>query len=31
VDKTRNDSRYRNPGAWGGFRLYIYNLAYLKE
>ena len=31
VEKTRNDSRYRSPAAWGGFRLYIYNLGYLKE
>jgi len=31
IDKTRNDSRYRSPAAWGGFRLYIYNLGYLKE
>jgi hypothetical protein len=31
VDKTRNDSRYRVPAAWGGFRLYIFNFNYLKE
>lgn len=31
IEKTKSDSRYGNPAAWSGFRLYIYNFGFLRE